>query len=100
MCLNYPFIVFTEEEFYFTTVAFILNNYVFLKLVFYGKYCLFTFQIGTHLLISRSIKYECSILGFPGCISGKESACAGDVRDVGSIPGSERFPGIGNGNPL
>ena len=25
---------------------------------------------------------------------------AGDIRDVGSIPGSGRSPGIGNGNPL
>ena len=25
---------------------------------------------------------------------------AGDVRDVGSIPGSGRSPGVGNGNPL
>ena len=27
-------------------------------------------------------------------------ANAGDARDVGSIPGSERFPGGGSGNPL
>ena len=27
-------------------------------------------------------------------------ANTGDTRDVGSIPGSERFPGGGNGNPL
>ena len=27
-------------------------------------------------------------------------ANAGDIRDVGSFPGSARFPGIGNGNPL
>ena len=27
-------------------------------------------------------------------------ANAGDVRDVGLIPGSERSPGEGNGNPL
>ena len=25
---------------------------------------------------------------------------AGDVRDAGSVPGPERSPGIGNGNPL
>ena len=25
---------------------------------------------------------------------------AEDVRDMGSIPGSGRFPGKGNGNPL
>ena len=27
-------------------------------------------------------------------------ANAGDTRDMGSIPGSGRFPGEGNGNPL
>ena len=27
-------------------------------------------------------------------------ASAGDARDVGSIPGSGRSPGVGNGNPL
>ena len=27
-------------------------------------------------------------------------AYAGDARDVGSIPGSGRSPGVGNGNPL
>ena len=32
---------------------------------------------------------------------GKESACiAGDIRDVGSIPGSGRSPKEGNGYPL
>ena len=25
---------------------------------------------------------------------------AGDIRDMGSIPGSGRFPGGGHGNPL
>ena len=28
------------------------------------------------------------------------AANAGDIRDVGSIPGSGRFPGEGNGNPF
>ena len=27
-------------------------------------------------------------------------ASAGDIRDVGSIPGSGRYPGEGHGNPL
>ena len=32
---------------------------------------------------------------------GKNSATnVGDTRDVGSIPGSGRYPGGGNGNPL
>ena len=39
--------------------------------------------------------------GFPGGASGKESACnAGDTGEMGSIPGSVRFPGVGNGKPL
>ena len=29
-----------------------------------------------------------------------QSANAGDVRDVGFIPGLGRSPGVGNGNPL
>ena len=37
-------------------------------------------------------------LGFPGSIDGKESAC--NAGDLGSIHGSERSPGEGNGNPL
>ena len=36
--------------------------------------------------------------GFPGGSDGKESACS--VGDLGSIPGSGRSPGEGNGNPL
>ena len=28
------------------------------------------------------------------------SASAGDIRDAGLVPGSGRFPGGGNGNPL
>ena len=27
-------------------------------------------------------------------------ASAGDIRDMGSVPGSERSPGEGKGNPL
>ena len=55
-------------------------------------------------------------IGFPGGSDGKESACklgfprgsvaknlsanAEDERDLGSIPGSGRSPGVGNGNSL
>ena len=37
-------------------------------------------------------------VGFPGGSEGKASAY--NVGDPGSIPGSERSPGEGNGNPL
>ena len=41
------------------------------------------------------------ILGVPGGTMVKNLlANAGDPRDVGSILGSERSPGVGNGNPL
>ena len=36
--------------------------------------------------------------GFPGSSDGKVSAC--NVGNLGSIPGSGRSPGEGNGNPL
>ena len=37
-------------------------------------------------------------LGFPGGSDGKTSAC--NAGDLGLIPGSGRFPGEGNDNPL
>ena len=42
--------------------------------------------------------FPCLDWGFPGGSDGKESAC--DAGNVGSIPGSGRSPGEGNGNPL
>jgi len=48
------------------------------------------------------LKFEFVLLrfhiGLPWWPSGKESTC--QVGDVGSIPGSGRSPGVGNGNPL
>ena len=38
-------------------------------------------------------------MGFPGDISGKESACH-KTQEISSIPGSGRSPGGGNGNPV
>ena len=35
---------------------------------------------------------------FPGGSDGKESAC--NAGDLSSVPGSGRYPGEGNGNPL
>ena len=40
-------------------------------------------------------------MGFPVGSAGKESACdTGDTANAGSIPGSGRSPGEGNGNPF
>ena len=38
------------------------------------------------------------LASFPGGSAGKESAC--NVGDLGSIPGSGRSPGEGNGSPF
>ena len=37
-------------------------------------------------------------MGFPGGSDSKETSC--NAGDLGSIPGSGRSPGEGNGNPL
>ena len=50
--------------------------------------------------INCTLLYNGSIhrSGFPHSSVGKESAC--NAEDLGSIPGSGRSPGEGNGNPL
>ena len=46
-----------------------------------------------------SKKYVTNVcIWLPQWLSGKESAC--NAGDTGWIPGSGRFPGEGNGNPL
>ena len=42
-------------------------------------------------------KANFSLIGFPGGSDRKASAC--NAGDLGSIPGSGRSPGEGNGNP-
>ena len=48
------------------------------------------------------MQHALSPASLPQCVqwwlSGKESAC--NAGDAGSIPGLERSPGEGNGNPL
>ena len=57
-----------------------------------------------HYLFSKSFYYhrlkqiQWTISGFPCSSVGKESAC--NAGDLGSIPGSGRSAGEGNGNPL
>ena len=48
---------------------------------------------GGHLLVTSIV-----VIGLPGGSDGKESACKAGYP--GSIPGWERSPGEGNGNPL
>ena len=46
----------------------------------------------THVLLSRASQVALVVENLP--------ASAGDLRDMGLIPGSGRFPGGGHGNPL
>ena len=48
--------------------------------------------------IDRNIVDSILKRGFPPSSIGKETAC--NAEDPGLIPGSERSPGEGNGNPL
>ena len=43
-------------------------------------------------------RLSCVVLGFQG--GANPPADAVDIRDVGSVPGSRRSPGEGNGTPL
>ena len=49
-------------------------------------------------ILVSSLTWVSFIEGSPGGSDGKESAC--NAGDPGSIPGSGRPPGKGNGNPL
>ena len=56
-------------------------------------------QSSPNLSKSGSLSFKCYYcMGFPGGSDGKESAC--NAGNLGSIPGSGRSPGEGNGNPL
>ena len=48
--------------------------------------------------VHTAIQLHSFHIGLPWCLSSKESAC--NARDLGSIPGSQRSPGGGHGNPL
>ena len=71
----------------------------------FSPVCSFAFCFLIVLTESLLFKSRATILlsllrrmGFPGGSDGKESAC--NSGDAGSIPGSGRSPGEGNGNPL
>ena len=56
------------------------------------------FSLSLYIYIHTHIHTHTQELVFPGGSDSKESAC--NARDPGSIPGSVRSPGEGNGNPL
>ena len=52
-----------------------------------------------HAYVSaKSLQLCLTLWGFPGDSDSKVSAC--NVGDLGSLPGSGRSPGEGNGNPF
>ena len=53
---------------------------------------------GSLCTVGGNINCGTATMGFPHCSAGKESAC--NAGDLGSIPGSGRSPGEGNGNCL
>ena len=56
--------------------------------------------MGSVTIINPIWKTMSVCIGLPRWHSGKESACQGDERDAGLIPGLGRSPGIRNGNLL
>ena len=48
----------------------------------------------------NKVKYSQSWASQVVTVVKNSPANAGDTRDVGSIPGLERSPGVGNGNPF
>ena len=58
------------------------------------------FEIHPHTHTHTHIYMHIHTLGFPGGRVVKNLPAITDARDSGSIPGSEIFTGVGNGNPL
>ena len=48
----------------------------------------------------HTIDYAMIVWGFPGALVGKNPLPMQDTRDAGSVPGSRRLPGVGNGDLL
>ena len=55
-------------------------------------------KVTSSLFEIQFVKYYIVLEGFPG--GSEVKASAWNVGDLGSIPGSGRSPGEGNGNPL
>ena len=67
----------------------------------FSKSSLYICRFSLHVLLKPSLgdfEHYLARMGFPGGSGGKASVP--EAGDPGSIPGSERSPGEGNGNPL
>ena len=69
-----------------------------LEILFSFKPLLFDLPYFSEKMNLFHLVFDIPELGFPGSSDGKASAY--DAGDLGSIPGSGRSPGEGNGNPL
>ena len=67
-------------------------------MVFIASPFLCVFWRGVLLFKGLAISRDSYFIRLPWWLSGKESAC--NAGDPGSIPGLERSPGGGHGNPL
>ena len=56
------------------------------------------YHVPANIIGTEFTQSQYATQGFPGGLEGKASAC--NAGDPGSIPGSGRSPGGGNGNPL
>ena len=67
-----------------------------------GCHCLLRFIIHTYMNIDKIYKdiYVCVWVSQVALLVKKSPLNAGDIRDVGSIPGLGRSPGGGHGTPL
>ena len=65
------------------------------KKIFFQEGLLFLPSLTKNYVINLKFLYY---LDFPGSWDSREFAC--NAGDLGLIPGSRRFPGKGNGNPL
>ena len=82
--------IFFHSDFWYFYVFFLVSFVVLLKIITYLERVPIKGRVGsTHV-----IPYG----GFPHSLVSKESAC--NAGDLGSISGSGRFSGEGNGNPL
>ena len=75
------------------SLSYWFNYHSFISLLFISKKTSDRVNPLVHRLLHFSL-----VIFFPGGSDSKESAC--NAGDLGSIPGSGRSPGEGNGNPL
>ena len=73
--------------------SFVKNTFLCLRLTLLHPFYEFLLRIMAYYFIKITL-----FLGFPGDSNSKESAC--NAGGLGSIPGSGRSPGEGNGNSL